>query len=64
MISNHVLLAGRIHQNINQPKAAMDAYSRVIALDPSQQNVYLQLGGMYMEQEQWDQAKAGIRTAG
>jgi tetratricopeptide (TPR) repeat protein len=45
------------NQNINQPKAAMDAYSRVIALDPGQQNVYLQLGGMYMEQEQWPQAK-------
>jgi predicted Zn-dependent protease len=59
-----LILAGRIHQNINQPKAAMDAYSRVIALDPSQQNVYLQLGGMYMEQEQWPGGKAGIRTAG
>jgi tetratricopeptide (TPR) repeat protein len=45
------------NQNINQPKAAMDAYSRVIALDPGQQNIYLQLGGMYMEQEQWPQAK-------
>jgi tetratricopeptide (TPR) repeat protein len=52
-----LILMGRINQNINQPKAAMDAYSQVIALDPGQQNVYLQLGGMYMEQEQWPQAK-------
>lgn len=52
-----LILAGRIHQNLNQPEKAMEAYSRVIALDPSRQNVYLQLGGMYMDQEQWPQAK-------
>jgi tetratricopeptide (TPR) repeat protein len=52
-----LILAGRIHQNINQPAAAMDAFARVIALDPSQQNIYLQLGDMHMEREQWDQAE-------
>jgi tetratricopeptide (TPR) repeat protein len=52
-----LLLSGRIHQNLNQTKAAIASYSRVIALDPSRQNVYLQLGGMYMEQEQWPAAR-------
>ena len=52
-----LILAGRIHQNLDQPKAATEAYSRVIALDPSRQNIYLQLGGMYMDQELWPQAK-------
>ncbi|BBO67169.1 hypothetical protein DSCA_10990 [Desulfosarcina alkanivorans] len=52
-----LILAGRIHQNLNQPEAAIKAFSRVIALDPSQQNIYLQLGGMYMDQEQYPQAK-------
>ena len=52
-----LILAGRIHQNINQPEAAVDAFTRVIALDPSQQNIYLQLGSMYMDQEQWVQAE-------
>ena len=52
-----LILAGRIRQNINQTQAAMEAFSRVIELDPSQQNIYLQLGSMYMDQEQWDQAK-------
>ena len=53
-----LILAGRIHQNLNQLQAAGEAYSRVIALDSSRQNVYLQLGGMYMDQELWPQAKA------
>ncbi|MBC2713098.1 MAG: tetratricopeptide repeat protein [Desulfosarcina sp.] len=52
-----LILEGRIHQNINQPKAAMEAFSQVIELDPSQQNIYLQLGSIYMDQEQWGQAK-------
>jgi predicted Zn-dependent protease len=47
-----LILAGRIHQTVDQPEAAMDAFSRVIALDPSQQTIYLQLGSMYMDQEQ------------
>jgi tetratricopeptide (TPR) repeat protein len=53
-----LILAGRIHQNLNQLQEAGDAYSRVISLDPSQQNVFLQLGGMYMEQERWTEARA------
>ncbi len=53
-----LILAGRIHQNLNQLQAAGEAYSRVIDLDPSRQNVYLQLGGIYMDQERWAEAKA------
>jgi len=53
-----LILAGRIHQNLNQRQKAIDAYSRVIDLDPTQQNVYLALGGMYMDQERWGEAQS------
>ena len=53
-----LVLAGRIHHNQKDSQKAIDAYSRVIALDPSQQNVYLMLGGMYMDQERWADAKS------
>ncbi len=56
-----LILAGRVHQNIGAQTKAIDAYSRVIKLDPSQQEIYLALGGMYMENEQWDAAK-GVYT--
>ena len=52
-----LILVGRIHQTINQPQPAIEAFSRAIAIDPSQEDVYLQLGSMHMEQEQWEQAK-------
>lgn len=64
ILNNHpddietLILAGRIHQNLNHLDSAGEAYSRVIALDPSRQNVYLQLGGIYMDQERWPQARA------
>ena len=51
-----LILMGRIHQNIDQPQPAIEAFSRVIAIDPSQEDVYLQLGSLHMEQEQWVQA--------
>lgn len=52
-----LILKGRICQNTNRPEAAMDAFSRVIALDSSRPNIFLQLGGMYMDREQWGEAK-------
>jgi len=52
-----LILVGRIHQHLDQPRAAIKAYSRVIALDSSQRNIYLQLGRMYIDREQWDPAK-------
>jgi len=52
-----LLLAGRVNQNLKHHEKAMDAYSRVIQLDPTRQNVYLVLGGMYMDQERWEDAR-------
>ena len=58
-----LILAGRIHHNLENHQKAIEAYSRVIELDPSQENVYLMLGGMYMDQERWDDAVARDRAA-
>ena len=52
-----LILLGRVRQS-SDPQQAADALERVIALDPSRENVYLVLGGIYMDQEQWDPAKA------
>ena len=53
-----LLLYGRLNQNLKKREKAMDAYSRVIQLDPSRQSIYLLLGGLYMDQERWEEARA------
>ena len=52
-----LLLAGRVYQNRKHHEKAIDAYTRVIRLDPTRQNVYLVLGGMHMDQERWEDAQ-------
>lgn len=53
-----LILAGRIHQNVNRPQQAMEMFAKVITLDPSRQDIYLLLGGMYMDEERWEAAKS------
>ena len=53
-----LILSGRIHQRMNQTERAMAAYAKALPLDPLNEDLYLQLGRMYIEQQQWDKAKS------
>ena len=52
-----LILYGRINQSRKNYDTAIDAYEKVIALDPEQRNIYLLLGGLYLEKKQFDNAK-------
>jgi tetratricopeptide (TPR) repeat protein len=52
-----LILAGRVYQSLDEPDKAIDAYSRVLAIDTSRENIYLTLGGMYMDREAYVDAK-------
>ena len=51
-----LIVYGRIKQGQNQLDQAGQAYEKVIALDKNQQEIYLLLGGIYLQKEQYDDA--------
>ncbi|MEE8430850.1 MAG: tetratricopeptide repeat protein [Candidatus Desulfatibia sp.] len=51
-----LIIHGRINQRLKHIDDAKKAYEKVIAVDPRQQNIYLILGGIYMEESDLDKA--------
>jgi tetratricopeptide (TPR) repeat protein len=51
-----LILSGRIHQSMGQAMPAIANYEKALFLDPLNENLHLQLGRLYMDQQQWDKA--------
>lgn len=52
-----LILYGRINHGMKRLELAKEAYEKVIDLDPSRKNIFLLLGGIYMEAEDYAAAE-------
>ncbi|UCD31803.1 MAG: tetratricopeptide repeat protein [Desulfobacterales bacterium] len=51
-----LIIYGKLNQGLNNKEDAKTAYEKVLTIDPQQQDVYLFLGGMYMQDNELDKA--------
>ncbi|MDL2269145.1 tetratricopeptide repeat protein [Desulfosarcina sp. OttesenSCG-928-A07] len=49
-----MILLGRIYNAVDTPDQAIEMFSRAVDIDPDQEDVYLMLCGLYMEEEEWE----------
>ena len=51
-----LIIYGKLNQGLNKNEDAKTAYEKALTIDPDQEDVYLLLGGIYMQENELDKA--------